>query len=160
MMVEHHDFVLHAGDGLEVAPGQMHQAINRSSAPVRIVVTSQPPSHDDRVEDSVAGAGQPAVDESAVTALVLKIYRQMMAGKVDPSLLTPQMNAALTPDIAVQAQALFQSLGEPTKLTMKSHTPSADGMDYVYTGTFATGDFQVLIQVTKAGQVGGYRLAP
>ena len=50
MMVEHHDFLLHPGEGLEVAPGQIHQAINRSASPVRIVVTSQPPSHDDRIE--------------------------------------------------------------------------------------------------------------
>jgi mannose-6-phosphate isomerase-like protein (cupin superfamily) len=47
--VEHHDFVLHPGDGLEVSPGQRHQAMNRSAKPVRILVTSQPPSHGDRV---------------------------------------------------------------------------------------------------------------
>ncbi len=50
MEVEHHDFVLHAGQGLEIAPGQEHQAKNRSTADVRILVVSQPPSHDDRVE--------------------------------------------------------------------------------------------------------------
>jgi mannose-6-phosphate isomerase-like protein (cupin superfamily) len=47
--VEHHDFVLHAGEGLEIAPGQLHQAINRSAKSTRILVTSQPPSHGDRV---------------------------------------------------------------------------------------------------------------
>jgi mannose-6-phosphate isomerase-like protein (cupin superfamily) len=47
--VEHHDFVLHAGEGLEIAPGQQHQAINRSAKATRILVTSQPPSHGDRV---------------------------------------------------------------------------------------------------------------
>jgi mannose-6-phosphate isomerase-like protein (cupin superfamily) len=35
--------------GLEIAPGEKHQAINRSSADVRFIVTSQPPSHGDRV---------------------------------------------------------------------------------------------------------------
>jgi mannose-6-phosphate isomerase-like protein (cupin superfamily) len=155
MMVEHHDFLLHSGEGLEVAPGQMHQAINRSAALVRFVMTSQPPSHDDRVEDAAA----PSKDDP-VTTLVLKIYRQMMAGKVDPTLLTPEMNAALTPATLAQAQMLFQQLGEPSKVTMKTHTPSADGTSYVYTGTFTTGDFQVLIEVNKAGQVSGYRLAP
>jgi mannose-6-phosphate isomerase-like protein (cupin superfamily) len=49
--VEHHEFVLHAGEGLEIAPGQAHQARNRSQGLVRMVVTSQPPSHGDRVED-------------------------------------------------------------------------------------------------------------
>jgi mannose-6-phosphate isomerase-like protein (cupin superfamily) len=47
--VEHHDFVLKTGEGLEISPGQQHQALNRSTQPVRILVTSQPPSHGDRV---------------------------------------------------------------------------------------------------------------
>jgi mannose-6-phosphate isomerase-like protein (cupin superfamily) len=51
MEVEHHEFVLHAGDGIEIAPGQQHQAMNRSRQSLRIVVTSQPPSHGDRIED-------------------------------------------------------------------------------------------------------------
>jgi mannose-6-phosphate isomerase-like protein (cupin superfamily) len=48
--VEQHDFVLRAGQGLEIAPGRAHQAMNRSSAEVRILVTSQPPSHGDRFD--------------------------------------------------------------------------------------------------------------
>jgi len=55
LMVEHHEFSVNAGEGIEVAPGQMHQAINHSAMPVRVLVTSQPPSHDDRVEDSAGG---------------------------------------------------------------------------------------------------------
>jgi mannose-6-phosphate isomerase-like protein (cupin superfamily) len=47
--VEHHDFVLQSGEGLEVSPGQRHQAMNRSPRPMRMLVTSQPPSHRDRV---------------------------------------------------------------------------------------------------------------
>ena len=47
--VDHHDFILQAGEGLEVAPGQRHQAMNRSAKPTRILVTSQPPSHGDRI---------------------------------------------------------------------------------------------------------------
>ena len=162
MMVEYHDFVLRPGEGLEVAPGQMHQAINRSGAPVRFVMTSQPPSHDDRIDDRIEGAATPvaAAADDGVTMLVLKIYRQMMAGKVDPALLSPEMNAALTPDTLAQAQMLFKQLGEPSKLTMKMHMPSAAGTSYVFAGTFVTGDFQILIEVNKAGQVSGYRLVP
>jgi mannose-6-phosphate isomerase-like protein (cupin superfamily) len=47
--VEHHDFVLHPGEGLEVSPGQQHQAMNRSVNSMRMLVTSQPPSHGDRI---------------------------------------------------------------------------------------------------------------
>ncbi len=48
--VEYHDFVLHKGEGIEVSPGQRHQAQNKSASPLRILVTSQPPSHGDRVD--------------------------------------------------------------------------------------------------------------
>lgn len=47
--VEHHNFVLRSGEGIEVSPGQQHQALNRSPSAVRILVTSQPPSHGDRI---------------------------------------------------------------------------------------------------------------
>jgi mannose-6-phosphate isomerase-like protein (cupin superfamily) len=41
---------LRPNEGLEIAPGEVHQAINRGAAPVRFLVTSQPPSHADRIE--------------------------------------------------------------------------------------------------------------
>jgi len=47
--VDRHDFILHAGEGLEIAPRQSHQAINRSAGSVRMLVTSHPPSHGDRI---------------------------------------------------------------------------------------------------------------
>jgi len=53
MEIEHHIFTLQAGEGIEIAPGQSHQAMNRGAASLRIVVTSQPPSHGDRIDDKV-----------------------------------------------------------------------------------------------------------
>jgi mannose-6-phosphate isomerase-like protein (cupin superfamily) len=50
--IEREEFVLGAGEGLEIAPEQAHQAINRSSSAVRFLVTSQPPSHGDRIVSS------------------------------------------------------------------------------------------------------------
>jgi len=50
MEVEHHVFVVRAGEGIEVSPGQQHQAQNQSRGTLRIVVTSQPPSHGDRID--------------------------------------------------------------------------------------------------------------
>jgi quercetin dioxygenase-like cupin family protein len=47
--VEHHDYILQAGEGLEISPGQKHQAMNRSTNLIRMLVTSQPPSHCDRI---------------------------------------------------------------------------------------------------------------
>jgi mannose-6-phosphate isomerase-like protein (cupin superfamily) len=51
MEIEHHDFLVRQGEGIEIAPGQSHQAKNRSQMPLRIMVTSQPPSHGDRIDD-------------------------------------------------------------------------------------------------------------
>jgi mannose-6-phosphate isomerase-like protein (cupin superfamily) len=47
--VDHCGFVLQAGEGLEISPGQQHQALNKNAGPVRMLVISQPPSHGDRV---------------------------------------------------------------------------------------------------------------
>jgi mannose-6-phosphate isomerase-like protein (cupin superfamily) len=49
--VEHRDFVLQTGEGLEISPGQQHQALNRSPGRVRMLVISQPASHGDRVSE-------------------------------------------------------------------------------------------------------------
>ncbi len=48
MEVESQTITVKSGEGVEIAPGQRHQAMNRSAVPVRFLVTSQPPSHGDR----------------------------------------------------------------------------------------------------------------
>lgn len=40
---------LHAQEGLEIAPGVRHRVFNNSTAEVRFLVTSAPPSHGDRI---------------------------------------------------------------------------------------------------------------
>jgi mannose-6-phosphate isomerase-like protein (cupin superfamily) len=50
MEVEREVLVLRTGEGVEIAPGKAHQASNSSAEATRILVTSQPPSHGDRVE--------------------------------------------------------------------------------------------------------------
>lgn len=52
LIVNQQPHTLRAHEGLEIAPGEIHQAINRSSAAVRFLVTSNPPSHGDRIERS------------------------------------------------------------------------------------------------------------
>lgn len=42
--------LLHAGDGLEVAPGQIHQAYNKGAGPVEFLVISNGVSRADRIE--------------------------------------------------------------------------------------------------------------
>jgi mannose-6-phosphate isomerase-like protein (cupin superfamily) len=48
MELEGRKVALGARQGLEIAPGQPHQAINGSDTDVRFLVISQPPSHGDR----------------------------------------------------------------------------------------------------------------
>jgi mannose-6-phosphate isomerase-like protein (cupin superfamily) len=52
--VEQHDVVLHPGEGIDVVPGERHQAFNRGTTAVRMLVISHPPSHGDRIEATVA----------------------------------------------------------------------------------------------------------
>lgn len=52
MEIKREEFVLRAGEGIEIAPGQAHQAINRSAAATRFLVISQPPAHGDREEQA------------------------------------------------------------------------------------------------------------
>jgi len=46
--VDQRAFLVAAGEGLEIEPGQLHQALNWSAADVRFLVISHPPSHGDR----------------------------------------------------------------------------------------------------------------
>ncbi len=48
MEVEGALFYLAAGQGIEIAPGDRHQAVNRGGEALRFLVTSVPPSHGDR----------------------------------------------------------------------------------------------------------------
>lgn len=48
MEVDGAEQVIRANQGLEIAPGVPHQAINRSGGEVRFLVTSEPPSQGDR----------------------------------------------------------------------------------------------------------------
>lgn len=50
--IEREEFILRAGEGIEIAPGQAHQPINRSTAATRFLVISQPPAYGDREEQA------------------------------------------------------------------------------------------------------------
>ena len=52
MEIEREEFVLRVGEGIEIAPGRAHQAMNRRTAATRFLVISQPQAHGDRVEQA------------------------------------------------------------------------------------------------------------
>ena len=44
------DQTVGAGQGIEIAPGQVHQAMNLTAGPIEFIVVSSPTTADDRVE--------------------------------------------------------------------------------------------------------------
>ena len=109
---------------------------------------------------SAPAQGSVAKEDPAVTALALKIYSQMRAGKVDYALLTDQMNQGLSPAVLAQTKPMFDQLGDPVKLTLEDAVRSPTGTTWVYLAEFATAQLHVHIYVLADGKVGGYRLAP
>ena len=98
-------------------------------------------------------------ENPAVTALALKIYGQIRAGKVDDALLTEAMSKELGPTVLGQYKPIFDQLGDPQKLTLESGETVAGGTRWVYLAVFAMAQLHVNLFVTADGKVGGYRLA-
>ena len=106
-------------------------------------------------------ASAPApVENSAITAMALKIYAQMRAGKVDDALLTRQMQAAATPELLAQTKPMFDTLGDPKDLKLEAVTKIGDATNYTYLAIFPTAQFHISILITPEGKVGGYLLKP
>lgn len=99
-------------------------------------------------------------EDPAVTALALKIYAQMRTGKVDPSLLSEQMNKSLTPEVLTKNKPAFDQLGDPGKLTLQSRNTTPQGTGYDYLANFAEAQLHVRIFIDNAGKVGGYFVTP
>jgi len=112
-----------------------------------------------QVPAPTAATAPVAKEDAAVTALALKIYAQMRAGKVDASLLTDAMSKELSPEALAQQKPIFDQLGDPLKLALESSEQTAAGTRWVYVATFAMAQLHVTIYVMKDGRVGGYALA-
>jgi CubicO group peptidase (beta-lactamase class C family) len=75
--------------------------------------------YDSRVgEQKEAPAASAAQDDPAVHALTVKMWDQMSSGKPDRSLLSPEMNAAMTPDLLASAALQLQALGRLENLSL------------------------------------------
>ena len=108
----------------------------------------------------VVTAAEAPKEDPAVTALALKIYQQMRAGKVDPALLSDRMQKAMTPDALATNKPMFDQLGDPTKLVLEKKEMLEQGTKWEYLATFAMAQFHVDILVDKDGKVAGYLLKP
>ncbi len=99
-------------------------------------------------------------EDPDVTALVLKIYRQMRAGKVDPALLSDEMGKSFTPEALAQNKPMFDQLGDPTKLVLEKKDTIPQGTRWEYLATFPAAQFHVDILIDNTGKVAGYFLKP
>jgi len=99
-------------------------------------------------------------DDTVVHALAKRMWDQMSSGKVDRSLLSPEMNTALTPQLLDSAAPLLQRLGGLTNLRLTERTAMNGGTLYVYAAQFTSGTHSIRIFITADGKVGGFRVTP
>lgn len=99
-------------------------------------------------------------DDPAVHALALKIWDQMTSGRLDRSLLSSEMNTAMTPELLAQVGPQLRGVGKLESISLFEKTPMSKGTNYVYAARFSTGEHKIQIFVTTDGKVGGYRLLP
>jgi D-alanyl-D-alanine carboxypeptidase len=102
----------------------------------------------------------PLIDDPAVNALAKKMWDQLTSGKLDRSLLTAEMNAAMTPELLARVGPQFQPLGALESLKLSQKTVLDGGIRYVYLAKFASGEHKIEIFITADGKVGGYHIMP
>ena len=102
----------------------------------------------------------PLVDDPAVNALANKLWDQITSGQLDRSLLSSQMNAAMTPELLARVGPQLQSLGTLQSLKLSQKTAMGGGTNYIYIGNFTGGEHKIDIFMTADGKVGGYRVLP
>jgi len=115
--------------------------------------------YDPRVAAPPAKANA-AQDDPAVYALAMKMWDQMISGKVDRSLLSPEMNAAMTPELLASVAPQFQPPGKLESLTLLERTSIDGGSRYLYESHFSSGTHKIEIFITADGKVGGYHVTP
>jgi hypothetical protein len=87
------------------------------------------------------------------------MWDQMSSGKPDRSLLSPEMNAAMTPELLSSAAPQLQSLGKLENLSLLEKTSTNGATLYSYAARFSSGTHKINIFITANGKVGGYRVA-
>lgn len=101
-------------------------------------------------------------EDARTQALARKMFEEMSAGKPDRSILSPEMNADLTPARLAQTARQLSALGQLIQMSLKQKTPlgNAEGVYYVYLTFFTSGVRQILITVTSDGKIHGFQVVP
>lgn len=98
------------------------------------------------------------LENPAVTSVTSTIYAQMRAGKIDQTLLTPELSDGLSPAALAQNRPVFDKLGTPLRFSVEHREVIRTGTKYDYLATFANEQLHVRIFLTPEGKVAGYDL--
>jgi len=99
--------------------------------------------------------------DPAMLALAKNEFAQVQSGKIDRTLLSTEMSAALTDDKVATVKSSIGSLGAPVSFEQQRTGTQGDVRYAVYLVTFTNGSkLDFLIGVDGQGKVAGMRLLP
>ncbi len=101
-----------------------------------------------------------AQEDPSVTTFALQLYHQMRGGHIDPTLLTPEMNAEFNPETLAEEKLVFDQLGDPIATTFISAERHTKGTLYEYLVRFSAAQLHVKIFLHKDGRFAGYSVSP
>jgi D-alanyl-D-alanine carboxypeptidase len=115
------------------------------------------------IEPRVSASPQASSVEGAAAGnlpqlLARKLFEDISSGKVDRSVLSPEMNAALTTAQLTQESKQFSALGHMTQMSLKESAQLGNGMYYDYLASFTGGTREILLSVTSEGKVSGFQV--
>jgi CubicO group peptidase (beta-lactamase class C family) len=101
-----------------------------------------------------------ASEDPAVTARLRAFLAQIASGRLDTSTMSPQMAAAMTPDVIAQIAAVTAPLGELRSLTFRGQDTVQGFRRHHYTAAFAGGQTLPLTLVLDAnGKIAGFQFS-
>ncbi|HYK35144.1 serine hydrolase domain-containing protein [Alloacidobacterium sp.] len=118
---------------------------------------------DPHVSTSQQVASMEGTDEDSRTrTLARTIFEEISAGRVDRSILSPEMDADLTPARLAQSARQMSALGRLIQMTLRQKTTLGNGSSvyYVYLAFFTGGVRQILITITNDGRVNSFQVVP
>lgn len=122
----------------------------------------------DTMAAQVAKSYLPAAPEEAVapdtnpqvTRLLRRTLTNLAAGKIDPKILTPQMQALLTPEVIAQSNQALASFGKLTTLSFLTRTEQNGLQVYRYRAIYGTTPVIMVMALTPDGKIAGLRPQP
>ena len=101
-----------------------------------------------------------APPSATTTARAKDWLHRLQTANIDRAQLDPDMNAALTDDLASQFAARYGPLGDPTEFTFVDTKAASDYTAYTYKVTLKKTTLSWVFAQNAAGKIGGLRLSP